>query len=232
MMREVAFGSKRIAYRLQHGRRSTLAITVHADGRVVVKAPIGLDPEAADGRVRRRGAWILRQWRRDAGVASLPPQRRYVSGASHFLFGRELRLRVRRGAHATAVLARPYLTITAPRLNENAAAIVMEKWRRAVARERFEERLEALAPRVLGTHAALPAVRIVTMRRRWGSCSQAGTISLNPWLSEHPRGCVDYVILHELCHIEHLNHGPAFQTLLSRVLPDWRRWKRRLDRAQ
>jgi predicted metal-dependent hydrolase len=58
------------------------------------------------------------------------------------------------------------------------------------------------------------------MRTRWGSMSPAGTLSLSPDLVRTPRECIDYVILHELCHLAHNNHGPAFRALLERVLPD------------
>ena len=230
MTREVAFGSQPIVYQLLHSARATFAITVHADRRVVAKAPVGLSPEDADVRVARRGAWILRHWRRADAGDSLNPARRYVSGASHYLFGRELRLRVRKSRVTDVLLDRPYLRVLLPRVAETAVSELVEAWRVEAARARFKARLLVLAPRVLGRTSRLPRMRMVMMRRRWGSCSRKGMISLNPWLSEHPQGCIDYVLLHELCHLKHLNHGPAFHALLARLLPDWKRWKRRLDR--
>ncbi|MEA5445542.1 SprT family zinc-dependent metalloprotease [Gammaproteobacteria bacterium AB-CW1] len=65
-------------------------------------------------------------------------------------------------------------------------------------------------------------VQVRDQRTRWGSCSARGTISLNFRLLFHRPAVVDYLILHELCHTRHMNHGPKFQALLSRHEPDWR----------
>ena len=67
------------------------------------------------------------------------------------------------------------------------------------------------------------------MQTQWGNCSPGGTITLNPHLVKAPRDCIDYVILHELCHLQEHNHGPAFWVLLERVMPDWERHKARLN---
>lgn len=60
------------------------------------------------------------------------------------------------------------------------------------------------------------------MRRRWGSCSAAGHITLNTRLVQTSPRCVDYVLLHELAHLRELNHGPRFYAVLTALLPDWK----------
>jgi len=67
------------------------------------------------------------------------------------------------------------------------------------------------------------------MQTQWGNCSPGGTITLSPHLVKAPRDCIDYVLLHELCHLKEHNHAPAFWGLLERVMPDWERHKARLD---
>jgi predicted metal-dependent hydrolase len=73
-----------------------------------------------------------------------------------------------------------------------------------------------------------PPMQVRRMRKRWGSCTPQGRIILNLDLIRAPRLCVDYVILHELCHLKHPHHGKAFYRLLDRVMPDWREIKARL----
>ena len=67
------------------------------------------------------------------------------------------------------------------------------------------------------------------MQKQWGSCSPTGVLLLNLHLIKAPARCVDYVLLHEICHLREHNHGNAFCTLLESLLPDWRHMKDRLD---
>lgn len=74
-----------------------------------------------------------------------------------------------------------------------------------------------------------PRIVVRDMRSRWGSLSPAGQMTLNSRLAQAPRRCIEYVIVHELCHLMHRNHGPAFVSLLGRVMPDWQARKERLE---
>ncbi|MNG12944.1 WLM domain protein [compost metagenome] len=74
-----------------------------------------------------------------------------------------------------------------------------------------------------------PPLRILTMQTQWGSCSPNGRITLNPHLVKAPRECIDYVILHEFCHIAEHNHSEHFYRLMSQVMPGWEKTKGRLD---
>ena len=72
-------------------------------------------------------------------------------------------------------------------------------------------------------------MRLQAMRVQWGSCSPTGRITLHPGLVRAPRECIDYVVLHELCHLASHDHSPRFYRLLDRHLPGWKAVKQRLD---
>ena len=74
-----------------------------------------------------------------------------------------------------------------------------------------------------------PPLHTLSMQTQWGSCSPNGRITLNPHLVKAPRECIDYVILHELCHIAEHNHSERFYRLMNQVMPKWERTKQRLD---
>ncbi|NJP39510.1 M48 family metallopeptidase [Oscillospiraceae bacterium HV4-5-C5C] len=67
-------------------------------------------------------------------------------------------------------------------------------------------------------------------RTRWGSCSSSGTISINLHCAELPQPLFEYIVVHELCHLTYLNHGPAFWSLVASLLPDYRHRQRQLAR--
>jgi predicted metal-dependent hydrolase len=69
------------------------------------------------------------------------------------------------------------------------------------------------------------------LQKRWGSCTPKGTILLNPELVQAPGHCIDYVVIHELCHLVHPDHSSAFYKLLDRLMPEWKKWKERLERG-
>jgi hypothetical protein len=75
-----------------------------------------------------------------------------------------------------------------------------------------------------------PKITVRRMASSWGSCSKNGLISLNIKLVQVPIEYIDYVIIHELCHLKEHNHGTNFNNLLSRILPNWKEYKERLDR--
>lgn len=68
------------------------------------------------------------------------------------------------------------------------------------------------------------------MATRGGSCTASGQILLNPRLIDAPRICIEYVMLHELCHLVHHDHTRAFYELLTQEMPDWKKWKMKLER--
>lgn len=90
-------------------------------------------------------------------------------------------------------------------------------------------RLEAMLSQTLWV-VDKPPLRILTMQTQWGSCSPKGRLTLNPHLVKAPGACIDYVILHELCHIAEHNHSEQFYKLLKQVMPNWESVKERLDR--
>lgn len=226
------YGTTAIHYDVIYRPRKTLAIHVHPDRRVIVEAPETSTLEQIEQKVRQRAAWILKQQRafEQHVIPSLP--REYVSGETHRYLGRQYRLRVEQSAtrRESARLSRGRILIYVREMGQpERVQRLLEGWYRKQARRVFQERLDLWYPRLARYGIARPAISVRKMTSQWGSCTAAGKISLNLTLIQMPVECIEYVIVHELCHLKEHNHSPAFYALLDRVMPDWRERKGKLN---
>lgn len=211
-------------------RKGSIAIHVEPEGMVWVDAPADASQAAILAAVRKRARWVHGHLagfgRRHAHV--LP--REYVSGESVMYLGRRYRLKVipTDAAGASVKLSGGYLEVRSAGSMPESIREAMERWYRERARTIFAERIGFMLSTTRWKQAA-PPMRLQAMKTQWGSCSPAGRLTLNPWLVKAPRDCIDYVILHELCHLKEHNHSPRFFRLLDQYMPQWRQRKARLD---
>lgn len=227
---KVSWGRTVISYGLEYSERNTLAISVHPDLSVTVKAPINTELHAVREKVLKRAAWIQRQWREFELYLPKQPPRSFVNGETHRYLGRQYRLRAELGDTESAKCLRGYFKITLGSVPdpENVRRS-LEKWYRERADRIFHERLQICLRRAARESIPEPKLRIQKMVNRWGSCSGKGRIILNLELIKTPIECIDYVITHELCHLKEKHHGPRFWRLLAKLMPDYERRRKRLN---
>jgi predicted metal-dependent hydrolase len=228
--RELQYGNQIIPYELAYDGRRTLAISVHPDLRVTVAAPPGTPLAEIEARLLRRAPWILRKQRQyEIYLPHLPP-RQYVSGETHRYQGRQYRLKLLAAPEEGVKLERSYLYVRLPDPQQRQRVReLLEAWYTARAREVFAERLAACFPKMRHIGVPYPKLAICVLSSRWGTTSASGRVTLNVKLIQVPRAYIDYVIYHELCHLQEPNHSPAYYRLLERVLPDWRERRARLN---
>lgn len=211
-----------IPYRIVCGasRRRHLAIRVNFDATVDVLLPPGSPAHSAEEAVRRRADWILGHVRRLRALATGPL--RGVAGENHPFLGQNYRLELVPARSWQGVrLAPGRMVVSARDTSPEGVLRCLDLWYLAEARRVFAERLSALLPCVSWL-TALPALRVRRLRRRWGSCSPTGVLTLNSHLVKAPEACIDYVIFHEIAHLRELNHSPRFYAELATLLPDWK----------
>lgn len=228
----IAYGGKEIAFHVQVSDRKTMEIAVHPDSRVVVKAPKDISAGDIRRRVYRRARWITKQTGYFQQFQPRTPRRRYVSGETHLYLGRQYRLKVSAGECAGVKLARGFIFITCRgKPNPDKVRLLLDEWYLERARIKYRESLNRCFQDFQRKGYVQPTIHIRRMKTRWGSLSSKGTLTLNRDLIRAPRDCVDYVVVHELCHLKYKDHSSAFYRLLERVLPDWERRKHRLELA-
>lgn len=231
MVRTLTYGGDIIRYEIRFlDSRRTLGIEVHPNHSVLVRAPTGTSEAVIAERLRKRAAWISRQLAEFARYHPRTPPRQYISGESHLYLGRQYRLKVTPSDSASVTLTRGLLRVGLPEnSNPERVRAVLHRWYLDRARLVFRDVLDAGLQHFQGVER--PRLVVRTMQSRWGSLSQARTMTLNLNLIRAPRTCIEYVVTHELCHMKHRNHDARFFRLLGQVMPDWERRKQRLEGA-
>jgi predicted metal-dependent hydrolase len=198
-------------------RARRVRVSVESDGAVRVTLPARAPARAADEAVRELRPWIERRRRALARAAAEVAR---TPGTVPYLGG-ELVLLPQRGR--TRVHRRGDVLL----VPETGRAAALERWYRRAARAEVAPRLDAAVARA-GT--AYTKLTIRGQRTRWASCSVGGAMSFNWRLLLAPEPVLDYVVEHEVCHLEVLDHSPRFWAVLESRVPDWRVHARWLSR--
>jgi predicted metal-dependent hydrolase len=226
----VSYGRENIEFSLFHTDRKSLEISVHPDQSVVIKAPFGTGIEEVRKRVIRRAGWIIKQRNFFRQFDPRTPQRRYVGGETHLYLGRHYRLRIGSGKHDAVKLIKGYFEIKIKgQISPEKVKGLLEGWYRDKAAWILDGSFNRCWPYFEKFCSSKPLLQIRSMRKRWGSLSSKGRLTLNIDLILAPRECINYVIVHELSHLRYNNHGPEFYRFLDKVMPDWEKRKRKLE---
>lgn len=228
-------------------RRRTLAIEVHPEPRVIVRAPSGWPAAQIAARLAERTAWIGRHVQRFRGLAAaLPPPPGYVTGDLLHYLGELHRLEVGTAGRPGVARHPGVLRVGVPAgAGPDRVRRALETWYRARAQELFAVLVEEQFGWFRDRGHPVPALTIRKMTTRWGTLAGpvrrgglpwsaarprgASRLTLNLVLVRAPRECSEYVVVHELCHLEHRGHGRNFYRLMDQRLPDWPERKRRLE---
>lgn len=226
------YGKHSISYTVVRRARKTLEIAVEPNSTVSIAAPVSASSESIAAKVRKRAPWILAQQRYFDQFNPRTPARRYVSGETHLYLGRQYRLKLVRSQSTSVKLMRGVIEIQCahPESSDETRAL-LDNWYKAKARTKFLERIEECLGRFSRPAAVTPVgLTVRVMRKRWGSMSRGGRLSLNPRLIQAPTDAIDYVITHELCHRLEPSHSPGYFRILKRAMNDWEARKKRLEK--
>ena len=223
-----------ILYNLERKQVRNLNLRVRKDGSVWVSANADVPCGEIDTFVTSKAPYILKALDRFHEMAQYRPQlKQYVGGETFTILGRGLRLQVMQAAKDSISADGVYIHLGVRDLSDT------EKKRRIVnkfldqqCKTVFGDVMDALYPLFQKYGVQKPSLRIRDMETRWGSClAKKGIITLNKRLLEAPRHCIEYVVMHELCHLVHPNHSRQFYAFLTMLMPDWKERKQFLDKT-
>jgi predicted metal-dependent hydrolase len=224
----IQFGSKKIDFFLEYSGRKSLGITVTPDMDVLVKAPSGVSIEKIKEKLRKKAPWIIKQQSFFLSFQPKTPTRKFVSGETHLYLGRQYRLRVKAHTQESVKLDGKFIEVKTD--DKSRVKLLLSSWYLENAKVRFPKVANPLIEKFKKYNVEPEAIVIREMSRRWGSCTPKGKIILNPELVKAPKGCIEYVITHELCHLVHPDHTQNFFDLQTKQMRDWEKWKMKLEK--
>ena len=196
-------------------RKKTASIEIK-DGLIRVLVPNSLTDKRVDTLLEQRASWINKKIRLQA---EMPPYRskEYVNGETFRYLGRNYRLKLVNTDTTTTRLKNGYLEV--PAQGEKAIHASLTDWYTSHALAKLDEKTDRYA-KTLNVEPS--SVTVKDYKSRWGSCSTSGDITYNWRIIIAPHRIVDYVVIHELCHLVEHNHSDKYWKQVESLVPDYR----------
>ncbi len=228
--RTVTISSQEVEIDIIRSSRRTVALYVKPGGTLLIRAPWYVPVHLLMQFVRQKTAWIERQLRRVKDARPLAEPTLTDDGSVIPFMGRQVTVRVNAGDRNSAVLKENelHLTLSGAVTGERITALA-EAWYLREAKRHFSSRTAVLAALHSSLLPAPGPVNVRKMKRRWGTCHSSGAIWFNRELVKKEQELIDYVIIHELCHLVHHNHSKEYYALLGSIIPNFRELRKRLQ---
>ncbi len=201
-----------------------MSIIVSPDKGVVVKAPHRTPLKTIEKFVSEKSDWILKTLNRFNTLVRLDNRNGYSDGDPVLLYGSEYKLKVTPSDCYSVRLGNDH-AIEAGFFKDNNPLIIklmLEEWFKFIAKDKLTAKFREVQTKYKDYGFLPSGLTVRTMKSRWGSCSSKGKVNLSYDLVRLDDIYSEYVIIHELCHLRHHNHGTGFYELLSEVYPRWR----------
>lgn len=201
---------------LIRSKRKTIQLTISRDARLIVRAPVKLSLKWIQQFVEEKGDWIEKNIAASLALNLSTQKRRFLQGESMYFLGSYYSLSIREDESDITIRANRLLFPEAFMANPEA---FLENWYINEARNHIGRRL------LLLSHAlsvSFKSFKITRARRRWGSCSSKNMLNFSWRLIQAEPRVIDYVIVHELCHVLIKNHSKSFWQMVEQIIPDYR----------
>jgi predicted metal-dependent hydrolase len=217
-----------VVYTIKYSHRRSIGIIVTPDDGVIIRAPYRTPSHIIDKFVRSKSVWINRHLENYSGMVRL---NRYVQTErkSILLLGKEYKVILTLAKRNSVILGEDEISVQIKNPEDNVSVSkLIDTWYKRMAPKHIISATEEILARYTGYGFSPSSVSVRMMKRRWGSCSNKGKITINSELVKLDDRYLEYVILHELCHLRHHNHSQAYYKLLSEVYPDWKETRKEL----
>ncbi len=226
----IKFGDKEINYSIDRTSRKTVGIIVDPDGKVLVKAPLNFKENIIKDTVYNKRKWIVEKLKLTEEIKKpIPPKHELVSGEKILLKNRLIRLKIHpylnkrsKISYAFRIL-HIYVNKNLPQKErEEEIKRVLIKWYKEKALNVISNRIEKYLKLI---DYKPQEIKIRDQKIRWGSCTKDGKLLFNWRIVMAPLSAIDYVTVHEICHLKGSAHSAKFWKMVESLFPNYKKWK-------
>lgn len=207
---------KDIQYSLKQSKRKTTSILIERDGSVTVLAPENYDIEKVQSIIEEKRSWIYRNLAEWEDLNRTRVEREFVSGEGFPYLGSNYRLKLVSEQKEDLILKNGYFLMR--RDKAEYGSDLFKNFYRTKGLLRITKRVAHYAPK-LGVEYR--AIRVMELQHHWASCTPKGDLNFHWRCLMAPLSVLDYIVVHELAHLVHPNHSPAFWNLVDKILPTY-----------
>ena len=212
-------------YKIIRSRRRTISLVITKEPALVIRAPFRISEDYIRDLVNRKMSWIQKKL---AEMAKRPKSgKQFINGENFLFLGNKYTLQFTDNLNKIQILDKLYIP---EKFKTNARKKLID-WYKLQAQEIIIDRTKLLTEKL---NFKPSSVRISGAIRRWGSCNSRRRLNFSWRLIMAPKEVIDYVIIHELAHLKHLNHSNAFWTEVKAILPDYKervKWLKQNDQG-
>lgn len=215
------YGTETIEFAVEYRKRKTLSIVVEAPRAITVIAPVGSTEDRIMETVKAKSKWIIQKLFEIKEMEYRKRNKEYINGESFIYMGRNYSLQIvvnETIREPETKLSKGKFFVTVPSKSDDAIKLALENWYKDKAKEKIAERIAYYQPSFDINPKRLV---IKDQQKRWGSCTKSHELLFNWKCVMAPSAVLDYIVVHEMCHMVYMNHSKEFWQMVKKVLPDY-----------
>ncbi|PCJ20023.1 MAG: hypothetical protein COB02_05335 [Candidatus Cloacimonadota bacterium] len=232
-METIVYQNKEIQFEIKHSKRRTLGIKISGDGSILARSPMGLIKSEVIDFIKSNGSWILKQLKKlESSRVSKTYTNDYKNNEIHRFLGQSYPLQISLAKKRGVTLFQNSLYLKSPTPDDtNDIKKVLQKFYKSQASLIFPKIIDKCWLLFEKYKLKTPIYRYRLMKRKWGTCRQDGLVTLNIELIKEDIKSIEYVIIHEMCHLIVPNHSKNFYDLMDLILPNHKETESILDKT-
>lgn len=222
MRYNIKYGTKDIEFRVEYRERKTMSISVEPPKDITVVAPIGMNEDEIKEAVKSKGAWIVQKLFEFKNIEAKKVNREFVNGESFMYLGRNysLQIHINEDLHNTSEvkLFRGKFHVYVNKKSDELISKALKGWYREKTEEQILKRIKYYQKFF---NKKPTAIKVKEQKKRWGSCTANNELLFNWRCVMAKATALDYIIVHEMCHMYYKNHSQEFWDLVASVMSDY-----------